>query len=48
MSTIETGDPLAYKQRYALKRHRGVAPRYDKLAARCDATVHVTAIDERL
>jgi transposase len=29
-----------------LKRHRAVATRYDKLAVRCEATVHVAAINE--
>jgi transposase len=28
-----------------LKQHRGVATRYDQLAVRCEATVHITAIN---
>jgi transposase len=31
-----------------LKRHRAVAPRYDKLAVRYQATVQVAAINEWL
>ena len=31
-----------------LKRHRGVATRYDKLAVRYEATVHIAAINEWL
>ncbi|NYE45476.1 transposase [Spinactinospora alkalitolerans] len=31
-----------------LKRHRCVAPRYDKLAVRYEATVHIAAINEWL
>lgn len=31
-----------------LKRHRGVAIRYDKLAVRYEATVHIAAINEWL
>ena len=31
-----------------LKRHRAVATRYDKLAIRYQATIHIAAINERL
>jgi transposase len=31
-----------------LKRHRGVASRYDKLAVRYQATIHIAAIGEWL
>jgi hypothetical protein len=43
-------DPEAYKRRHAVEcginqQHRGLATRFDKLAVRCEATIHVTAMN---
>jgi transposase len=36
------------ERRYRLKRNRAVATRYDKLAVRYEATVHIAAINKWL